>query len=106
MQPRILLVCERTLVTHVQLFIHQYPQVFLDRAPLNPFIPQPVLTAEIALTQEEDLALGLIEPHKVHIGAFKAAVKQQKFQSLLNISLYQIFLHIFLKIKLRPPEIM
>jgi len=31
------------LVAHVQLFIHQYPQVFLLRAALNSFIPQPVL---------------------------------------------------------------
>ncbi|KAK4811561.1 hypothetical protein QYF61_016020, partial [Mycteria americana] len=31
---------ERTLSAHVQLFIHQYPQVFLCRAALNPFIPQ------------------------------------------------------------------
>jgi len=27
-------------VAQVQLFIHQYPQVLLDRAALNPFIPQ------------------------------------------------------------------
>ena len=45
-----LLGCERTLVAHVQLFIHQYPQVFVGRAALNPFIPQPVLIAEVALT--------------------------------------------------------
>jgi len=34
-----LLGCERTLMAHVQLFIHQYPQVLLDRAALNPFMP-------------------------------------------------------------------
>ena len=38
-----LLGCEHTLVAHVQLFIHQYPQVFLIRAALNPFIRQPLL---------------------------------------------------------------
>jgi len=35
--------CKCTLSPHVQLFIHQYPQVLLSRAPLNPFIAQPVL---------------------------------------------------------------
>ncbi|KAF1457511.1 Kelch-like protein 1, partial [Spheniscus mendiculus] len=34
---------ERTLLAHVQLFIHQYSQVLLGRAALNPFIPQPVV---------------------------------------------------------------
>jgi len=34
--------CERTLLAHVQLFNHQYPQVLLGRAALNPFISQSV----------------------------------------------------------------
>jgi len=34
-----LLGCERTLVAHVYLFIHQYPQVLLDRAALDPSSP-------------------------------------------------------------------
>jgi len=54
--------CERTLSAHVQLFIHQYPQVLLCRAALNPFIRQPEL---IALTQVQDLALGLVEPDEL-----------------------------------------
>ncbi|KAK4826321.1 hypothetical protein QYF61_007406 [Mycteria americana] len=53
-----LLSCKHTLSAHVQFFIHQYPQVLLHRAALNPFVPQP----------EQDLALGLVEPHEVHIG--------------------------------------
>jgi len=60
-----LLGCEHTLVAHVQLFIHRYPQVLL-RAVLNPFIPQPVLIAGVALTQMQDLAYGPVEPHEVH----------------------------------------
>jgi len=63
-----LLVCERTLLTPVQLFIHQYPQVFLGRTALNPFIPQPVLISGITPTQMQDLALGLVEPHEIHTG--------------------------------------
>ena len=53
---------------HVQLFIHQYPQVLLGRAALNPFIPQPVLIPGLAATQVQDLALDLVEPHEVHVG--------------------------------------
>ncbi|KAK4816418.1 hypothetical protein QYF61_016854 [Mycteria americana] len=60
--------CERTLLARVQLFTHQYPQVLLCRAALNPFIPQPVLILGVALTQVQDLALGLVEPHEVHVG--------------------------------------
>ncbi|KAK4830856.1 hypothetical protein QYF61_013785 [Mycteria americana] len=63
-----LLGCEHTLSAHIQLFIHQYPQVLLCRAALNPFIPQPVLIPGIAPTQVQDLALGLVEPHEVHTG--------------------------------------
>jgi len=60
--------CECTLVAHVQLFIHQYPQVLLSRVGLDPFIPQPVLIVGVVLTQVQDLALGLVEPHEVHTG--------------------------------------
>ncbi|KAK4808270.1 hypothetical protein QYF61_020751 [Mycteria americana] len=60
--------CKRTLLAHVQLFIHQYPQVLLLRAALNPFIPQPALILGVAPTQMQDLALGLVDPHEVHMG--------------------------------------
>ncbi|KAK4822945.1 hypothetical protein QYF61_023445 [Mycteria americana] len=63
-----LLGCEHTVLAHVQLFTHQYPQVLLSRAALNPLIPQPVLIPGVALTQVQDLALGLVEPHEVHTG--------------------------------------
>jgi len=53
---------------HVQLFIHQYPQVLLSRTALNPFIPQPLVILRVALTQVQDLALGLVEPQEVHMG--------------------------------------
>ena len=55
-------------MAHVQLFVHQYPQVFPSRATLKPFIPQPVLIVGFAPTQMQDLALGLVEPHEVHKG--------------------------------------
>ncbi|KAK4831400.1 hypothetical protein QYF61_017531 [Mycteria americana] len=59
---------EHTLLAHVQLFIHQYPQVLLCRAALDHIIPQPVLILGVALTQVQDLALGLVEAHEVHMG--------------------------------------
>ncbi|KAK4828650.1 hypothetical protein QYF61_000298 [Mycteria americana] len=34
----------------------------------HPFIPQPVLIPGVALTHVQDLALGLAEPHEVHMG--------------------------------------
>jgi len=39
--------CKATLLAHVQLPIHQYPQVIFSRAMLNPFIPQVVLVADV-----------------------------------------------------------
>ena len=60
--------CKHTLSAHVQLFTHQHPQVLLGRVALNPFILQPVLIVGVALTQVQDLALGLVEPHEVHVG--------------------------------------
>ncbi|KAK4816374.1 hypothetical protein QYF61_016278 [Mycteria americana] len=60
--------CERTLLARIQPFIHQYPQVLLCRAALNPFIPQPVLIQGVAPAQVQDLALGLVEPPEVHMG--------------------------------------
>ncbi|KAK4812272.1 LOW QUALITY PROTEIN: hypothetical protein QYF61_012947, partial [Mycteria americana] len=59
-----LLGCERTLSAHVQLFVHQYPEVLFCRAALDHIIRQPVLIPGLAPTQ--DPALGLVEPHEVH----------------------------------------
>ncbi|KAK4824609.1 LOW QUALITY PROTEIN: hypothetical protein QYF61_016878 [Mycteria americana] len=45
MQPRV------WLSSHVQLFVHQYPQVLFRKAALDHIIPQPVLKMGIAPTQ-------------------------------------------------------
>ncbi|KAK4818807.1 hypothetical protein QYF61_019736 [Mycteria americana] len=45
------------------------PQVFLHKTALNPFISQSVLILRIASTQVQDLALGLVELHEVHMGS-------------------------------------
>ncbi|KAK4811179.1 hypothetical protein QYF61_019810 [Mycteria americana] len=60
--------CERTLLAHVQFFIHHYPQVLLLSAALNPFIPQSVLILGIAPMQVQDLALGFVELQEVPMG--------------------------------------
>ena len=39
----------------VLLTIHKYPQLLYSRAVLNPFIPQLVLIAEVALTPVQHL---------------------------------------------------
>ena len=70
-----LLGCECMLLAHVQLFIHQYPQVLLIRAAFNPCIPQPVLIVRVSPTQMRDLALGLVEPHKIHTGPLLEVVQ-------------------------------
>ncbi|GAB0205260.1 hypothetical protein GRJ2_002991600 [Grus japonensis] len=60
--------CKRTLLAHVELLINQYPQVLLLRAALNPFPAQPLAALGIAPTHVQNLALGLVELHGVHIG--------------------------------------
>jgi len=37
-----------TLLAHAHFFIHQYPQVLLSRATLNPFVPKSVAMLGIA----------------------------------------------------------
>jgi len=63
-----LLGCKSTFLSYVQVFIHLYPQVLFDRTALHPFIPQPVLIVRVFMIQMQDLALGLVDPHEVHIG--------------------------------------
>jgi len=46
----------------------QSPQVLPGRAALNAFIPQSLLIPGFAWTQMQDVALGFVEPHEVHIG--------------------------------------
>lgn len=56
------------MLRHVELFVHKQPKVLLPKASLAPFSVQPVLVLGIALTQVQDLALGLVELHKIHTG--------------------------------------
>jgi len=47
--------CKGKLLAHIQLPIHQYPQVIFVRAVLNSFIPQLVLIVGAAVTQMQEL---------------------------------------------------
>jgi len=60
-----LLGCEHTLLDSLELLVGQHPQVLLLRAALNPLCAQPVFVLGIALTQMQDLALGLVALHEV-----------------------------------------
>ena len=60
--------CEDTLLAHVQLAIHQYPQIRFSRAVLNPFIPQFMSIMGVATTKVQDIALSFVRPHEVLLG--------------------------------------
>ena len=49
-----------TLLAHVQLFVHQDPQVLLHRAALNEFFTQFAFISGIFSTQGQHLAFGLL----------------------------------------------
>ena len=63
------------MLVHNQLPIHHYPHIIFSRTVLNPFIPQLVLSVEVALTQVPDLAFGFVEPHEVHLGPLLSLLK-------------------------------
>jgi len=63
-----LLVCECTVLSHVELLFNQHPQALLGRAALNPFSAQSVFVIVISPTQDQDLALGPVELHEVRTG--------------------------------------
>lgn len=52
--------CEGTVLAHVQLAVYQYPQVFFGRAVLNPFFIWFILVVDVALTQVQYFALGVV----------------------------------------------
>ena len=53
--------CKSTLLAHVQLFVHQDPQILLHRTALCDFFPQSVHIPEIVLTQVQHLAFGFVK---------------------------------------------
>ena len=55
-----------TMLTHVQPAIDQHPQVIFCRAAFQPLLAKPVALHGVIVTQAQDPALGLVEPHTVH----------------------------------------
>ncbi|KAK4830186.1 LOW QUALITY PROTEIN: hypothetical protein QYF61_009213 [Mycteria americana] len=54
-----------TLLAHIQPAVNQHPQVILCRAAFQPLFPKPVVLHGVVVTQVQDLALGLAEPHTI-----------------------------------------
>ncbi|GAB0184399.1 hypothetical protein GRJ2_000905200 [Grus japonensis] len=57
-----------TLLAHVQLAINQHPQVLFLQAPFQPLFPKPVGLHGVVVTQLQDPALSLVEPHTIGLG--------------------------------------
>lgn len=50
--------CESTLLSHVHLAIHKYPQILLSRAVLYSYLSQLVV---VSMTEVQDITLGLVD---------------------------------------------
>ncbi|KAK4827707.1 LOW QUALITY PROTEIN: hypothetical protein QYF61_020985 [Mycteria americana] len=54
-----------TLLAHIQAAVDQHPQVLFCQAAFQPLFPKPVALHGVVVTQVQDLALGLVEPHTI-----------------------------------------
>ncbi|KAK4816497.1 hypothetical protein QYF61_017458 [Mycteria americana] len=54
-----------TLLAHIQPAVNQHSQVLLCWAAFQPLFPKPVALHGVVVTQVQDLALGLVEPHTI-----------------------------------------
>ncbi|KAK4810700.1 hypothetical protein QYF61_007674 [Mycteria americana] len=70
-----------TLPAHVQPAINQHPQVLFCQAAFQPLFPKPVALHGVVVTQVQDLALSLVEPHTIDLGPLIQPV-QVPLQSL------------------------
>ncbi|KAK4818207.1 hypothetical protein QYF61_008697 [Mycteria americana] len=57
-----------TLPAHIQAAVNQHPQVLLCWAAFQPLFPKPVALHGVAVTQVQDPALSLVEPHTIDLG--------------------------------------
>ncbi|KAJ7412648.1 hypothetical protein WISP_94987 [Willisornis vidua] len=57
-----------SLLAHVQLPVDQHLQVLFCQAAFEPLFPQPEVLPGVVVTQGQDLALGLTEPHTIGLG--------------------------------------
>ena len=79
--------CMSTLLAHVELLLHQYPQVLLLRAALQPLSAQPVLVFGVALTNVQDPAFGLV--------VYTPLLQQVRFSAVINYDKPELFSKIF-----------
>ncbi|KAK4823893.1 hypothetical protein QYF61_007958 [Mycteria americana] len=57
-----------TLLAHIQLAVNQHPQDLFCQAAFQPLFPKPVALHGVVVTQVQDLALSLAEPHTIGLG--------------------------------------
>ncbi|KAK4826724.1 hypothetical protein QYF61_010977 [Mycteria americana] len=57
-----------TLLAHVQLAVNQHPEVLFCWATFQPLFPKPAVLHGVVVTQVQDLALSLVEPHTIGLG--------------------------------------
>ncbi|PKU37700.1 hypothetical protein llap_11996 [Limosa lapponica baueri] len=57
-----------TLLARIKLTVDQHPQVLFHRAAFQPLFPKPVALHGVVVTQVQDPALGLVEPHTIGFG--------------------------------------
>ncbi|KAK4817943.1 hypothetical protein QYF61_003373 [Mycteria americana] len=57
-----------TLLAHIQPAVNQHPQVLFCQAAFQPLFPKPVALHGVVVTQVQDPALGLVEPHTIGPG--------------------------------------
>ncbi|KAK4830681.1 hypothetical protein QYF61_012850, partial [Mycteria americana] len=57
-----------TLLALIQAAVNQHPQVLCHQAAFQPLFPKPVALHGVAVTQVQDLALGLVESHTIGLG--------------------------------------
>ena len=71
MQPRKALAfwAAEHIVSHIETFIKQHPQILLLRAALKPFSAHPGFELGIALTQVHNFFLVFLQLHKVGMGS-------------------------------------
>ncbi|KAK4827323.1 hypothetical protein QYF61_016573 [Mycteria americana] len=57
-----------TLLAHIQPAVDQHPQVLLCWSAFQPLFPKPVALHGVVVTEVQDLALSLVDPHTIDLG--------------------------------------
>ena len=68
-----------TLLAHVQTAVDHHPQVLFHQAAFQPLFLKPIPLHGVVVTEVQDPALGLVEPHAIGLGPLI-----QPFQILLQ----------------------